>query len=132
MMAAGESSWGAGRCSVGADWSKEVKRVHAIRNMDSPEFRAARVDGNNRELQIMRKLVLSGLTALLVALLSGCATYYKVSDPNSSNVYYTTDIDKEKSGAISFTDAKSKAKVTLQSSAITEISSDEWDKAVGD
>ena len=88
--------------------------------------------GNNRELQIMRKLVLSGLAALLVALLSGCATYYKVSDPNSSNVYYTTDIDKEKSGAISFTDAKSKAKVTLQSSAITEISSDEWDKAVGE
>lgn len=80
----------------------------------------------------MRKLVISGLAALLVALLSGCATYYKVTDPNSSNVYYTTDIDKERSGAVSFTDAKSKAKVTLQSSAITEISSDEWDKAVGD
>lgn len=80
----------------------------------------------------MRKLMLSGLAALMVALLSGCATYYKVTDPNSSNVYYTTDIDKERSGAITFKDAKSKAKVTLQSSAITEISSDEWDKAVGE
>ena len=40
-MAAGESSSGAGRCAGGIDRSKEAKIVHAIRIMDSPEFRVA-------------------------------------------------------------------------------------------
>jgi len=74
----------------------------------------------------------TGLAALVLALLSGCTTYYKITDPASNKVFYTTDIDKERSGAITFTDQKSKQKVTLQSSGISEISSDEYDKAVGD
>ena len=80
----------------------------------------------------MKKLMLSGLAALMVVLLSGCATYYKVTDPSSSKVFYTTDIDKASSGAVSFKDAKSKQKITLQNSEIAEISSDEWNKAVGE
>lgn len=79
----------------------------------------------------MKNLVMCGLVASMVLLLSGCTTYYKVSDPNSANVYYTTDIDKMDSGAISFTDTKTQEKVTLQSSTISEISSDEYDKATG-
>jgi hypothetical protein len=80
----------------------------------------------------MRKIVVSGLAAAMVILLAGCTTYYKVTDPNSAKVFYTTDIDKAVSGSISFTDAKSKQKVTLTSSEIGEISSDEFDKAVGE
>lgn len=80
----------------------------------------------------MRKLMVWAMAAFMVVLLSGCTTYYKVTDPSSSQIFYTTDIDKAKSGAISFKDAKSKQEVTLQSSAIAEISSDEYEKAVGE
>ena len=67
----------------------------------------------------------------MLAVLSACASYYKITDPASGKVFYTTDIDKENSGAVSFTDEKSKTQVTLQNSEIAEISSDEYDKAVG-
>lgn len=79
----------------------------------------------------MRSFVVTGMAGLMFLVLTACTTYYKVTDPASSKVFYTTDIDKERSGAISFTDNKSKQKVTLQSSEIAEISSDEYDKAVG-
>jgi len=80
----------------------------------------------------MKKLSGFMSVALLAAVLSGCTTYYEVKDPGTSAVYYTTDIDKEKSGAISFVDAKTKSQMTLQSSSIKEISSDAWEKAVGE
>ena len=79
----------------------------------------------------MRKSVALGLAAMIIVLLSGCTTYYKISDPNSDKVFYTTDIDKMKSGTITFKDAKTKSEVTLPSSEVQEISSDEYDKAVG-
>ena len=79
----------------------------------------------------MKKSVALGLAAMIIVLLSGCTTYYKISDPNSDKVFYTTNIDKMKSGTITFKDAKTKSEVTLPSSAIQEISSDEYDKAVG-
>ena len=79
----------------------------------------------------MRKIFFTGCAALLLAVLSGCTTYYMVTDPTAGKVFYTTDIDKEDSGAISFTDEKSKQQVTLQNSQIKEISSDEYDKAIG-
>ena len=80
----------------------------------------------------MRNVIATLSAALMLVVLSGCTTYYKVTDPASSKVFYTTDIDKERSGAISFTDKKSKQKVTLQSSEIAEISSDEFEKATGE
>lgn len=66
----------------------------------------------------------------LVAVLAGCGSYYKVNDPAGSKLYYTTDIDKTKAGAISFKDEKSGSVVTLQSSEIKEISEDEFNAAV--
>ena len=79
----------------------------------------------------MKKFVTTGIAALMLAVLSACTTYYKVTDPSSGKVFYTTNIDKNISGAIVFKDEKSKSEVTLQSSEIAEIGSDEYDKAVG-
>ena len=79
----------------------------------------------------MRSFIVTGMAGLMFVVLAGCTTYYKVTDPSGGQVFYTTDIDQERSGVVTFTDAKSKQKVTLQSSAIAEISSDEYDKAVG-
>ena len=79
----------------------------------------------------MKRFITTGIAVLMLAVLSACASYYKITDPASGKVFYTTDIDKENSGAVSFTDEKSKTQVTLQNSEIAEISSDEYDKAVG-
>lgn len=72
------------------------------------------------------KILTIGLVCALVMLITGCGSYYKVTDPNSSKVYYTTKIDKERSGSIEFEDANSGSKVTLQNSEITEVSKEEF------
>jgi hypothetical protein len=65
----------------------------------------------------------AGLTVLTVALATaGCITgYYRVTDPSSGRVYYTTEISRRDPG-IRFRDAKSGADVTLASSEVLEIS----------
>lgn len=67
-----------------------------------------------------------GLICAFAMLVTGCGTYYKVTDPGSSNVYYTTKIDKERRGSVEFKDANSGSKVTLQNSEITEVSKEEF------
>jgi hypothetical protein len=67
------------------------------------------------------------LTVPLV--LSGCTTYYMVKDPASGSQYYTTKV-KKSHNAVLFTDAKSSAEVTLQSSQVLEITKDQYQAAV--
>ena len=67
----------------------------------------------------------------IVAFLSGCASYYKVTDPGSGRVYFTEDVERQKDkggSAIQFKDAKTGAAVTLSSSEVLEVSSDEFKK----
>lgn len=67
--------------------------------------------------------------AAIVALgivLFGCTNYYRVADPVSGNVYFTTDIDHSDSGAVMFTDSDSGKTVTIQNSEVTEIDHDEY------
>lgn len=66
----------------------------------------------------------------MIAVLAGCSHYYQVNDPAGAKLYYTTDIDKTKAGAITFKDQKSGSVVTLQSSEVKEISEDEFEAAV--
>ena len=61
---------------------------------------------------------------------AGCTSYYRVSDPAGTKEYYTTDIDKSRSGSISFKDAKSGSTLTLQASDVKEISEDDFKAAV--
>jgi uncharacterized protein YceK len=85
-----------------------------------------------------RRKSLGALSGTLVFVLivfvlttAGCASYYKVSDPASGKTYYTTKIKKTKigrdpTGTVSFKDAKTKSKVTLQSSEIKKVSGKEF------
>jgi len=67
----------------------------------------------------------------LVLVTVGCTSYYRVSDPSGgSKDYYTTDIDKTRSGSIKFKDAKSGSTITLQASDVKEISEEEFKAAV--
>jgi hypothetical protein len=67
-----------------------------------------------------------------LAFMAGCASYYKVTDPGSGRVFYTEKVERGKGQTtIMFKDAKTGAEVTLPSSEVLEISSDEYKKAVG-
>jgi hypothetical protein len=69
------------------------------------------------------------LVAGLALMSAACGSYYKVTDPASGRVYYTKDVSTERGGAIRFEDAGSGSEVTLQSSEVKQISSDEFDGA---
>ena len=72
------------------------------------------------------------LGALIAAtLLIGCSNYYRVTDASNGTVYYTKSIDKNRSGAVEFTDARTRNKVTLQNSSVAEISEKDFKTAVG-
>jgi hypothetical protein len=58
----------------------------------------------------------------LLLFAAGCTTYYRITDQATGRTYYTTDYDRTDSGAVVFEDAKSRAKVTLQSSEVSEVS----------
>jgi len=73
----------------------------------------------------------TGLALAVLCLSVGCARYYQVTDPGTGQVYYTTDIDKRDSGAAEFKDARTHAKVTLQSSVIEKISKEAFEVQVG-
>jgi uncharacterized protein YceK len=69
-----------------------------------------------------------GWIALVAAvLLAGCATYYRVTDPGTGRAYYTEKIQR-KNGTIMFKDAKTGAEVTMTSSVVMEVSSEEFQK----
>ena len=74
----------------------------------------------------MRK-TLSVVAALLaLSVLTGCTSYYRVRDPQSGKVYYTRDLDRNRSGSVQFEDANSGSEITLQSSEVLEIDKDEY------
>ena len=72
-----------------------------------------------------------GLAIALLAVCVGCARHYRVTDPGTGQVYYTRDVDKRDSGAAEFTDAKTNAEVTLQSSVIERIKKEQFVEEVG-
>lgn len=72
-----------------------------------------------------------GILCGMAGLLAGCGgNYYKVNDPAGNRLYYTTEIEKSKAGAITFKDKKSGSKVTLQSSEVKDISKEEFEEGI--
>lgn len=79
----------------------------------------------------MRRIALVLALCALGALGAGCSRYYRVTDPRTKDVYYTRDVDKRDSGAAEFTDARTRAKVTLQSSVVDRLTKAQYKEAVG-
>jgi uncharacterized protein YceK len=69
------------------------------------------------------------VVTLLVVLLAGCATYYKVTDPSSSKTYYTEKVKREGT-AVQFKDAQTGGEMTLQNSSVQEIDKQEYQAGV--
>jgi hypothetical protein len=75
----------------------------------------------------MKKAILVSLLLLIVA---GCTSYYKVTDPSTSKVYYTNKVKYKGSGAVELEDAKSGAKVVLPASEVQQIKKDKFTQGV--
>jgi hypothetical protein len=81
----------------------------------------------------MKGIVRNGLfTASLCAglLAAGCASYYKVTDPQSGREYYTEKVETLSGGAVKLKDARNGSLVTLQNSEVKEIDSDAFKAGV--
>ena len=79
----------------------------------------------------MKYYTVARLSVLVLLLLAaGCTSYYRINDQASGRVYYTKDYDRSDSGAIIFEDAKSRSRITLQSSEIREISKSDFEASM--
>ena len=74
----------------------------------------------------------SGSVVLACALLGGCTTYYQVTDPGTGKTYFTTKLGQKQSGAVTLVDAKTGAKVTLQTSEVSQISKERFKEAMAE
>ena len=76
------------------------------------------------------RLISLFVSSIMLLSISGCGTYYKITDPTSKRVYYSKEYEKTKTGSVAFKDAKSGAIVTIQNSEIKEISRDTFHEEV--
>jgi len=75
----------------------------------------------------LARLLAAGLA---LGTLGGCSSYYKITDPASGKTFYSSDVDHDRrEGFVTFKDATSKSKVTLQSSEVQKISHKEFEAA---
>ncbi len=76
------------------------------------------------KLSVRNTLFAASLCAGLVV--AGCASYYKITDPQSGKVYYSEDVETMSGGAVKVKDARTGSTVTLQNSEVKEIDSAEY------
>ena len=75
----------------------------------------------------MKTKTLTIVTVLAGSMLVGCASYYRVTDPHTNEVYYTDKLDRQNSGVIRFKDSKTGNDMTLAASQVQEIPKEEYD-----
>jgi hypothetical protein len=75
----------------------------------------------------MRSLTQKVVLLVAVAALSGCTNYYRVTDPTTGRVYYTTELQKRGSGAVVIKDAKTGGEVSLQNSEIHKVNKESYE-----
>lgn len=74
----------------------------------------------------VKRMVVGGL---LLTLAAGCTTYYKVTDPTTGKVYYSTEVQERNSGATSLKDAKTGEQITVQNSEVIKINKEQFETA---
>jgi hypothetical protein len=79
------------------------------------------------ERRIIMKSVRMTLAAVGLLVAAGCASYYQVTDPQTKKVYYTSDLNQNGEGAVTFTDAHTGNKVTIQNSEVEKITEQQFD-----
>ena len=76
-----------------------------------------------------RSIAMGAGLLVCVLLGSGCSNYYKVRDPQSGKVYYTTDMKQRTAGSVTLKDGKTGDDVTLQNSEVRKIDKNAYESA---
>jgi hypothetical protein len=66
-------------------------------------------------------------SVVVAAFVSGCASYYRVTEPGEHRVYYTDKVDQKDNGAIVFKDAATQKNITLQGSEVEKITKEQFE-----
>ena len=66
------------------------------------------------------------LAGTVLGLVVGCTSYYRVTDPTTEKVYYTSEL-KQESGATTIKDGRTGDMVTLQNVQVRKISKEDYD-----
>ena len=75
----------------------------------------------------MTKSAVAVASVLAVALVTaGCTSYYKVTDPSTGRVYYTTEVKKKGSGAATLKDARTGNQISIQNSEVQKIKKEQY------
>jgi len=77
----------------------------------------------------LRSIAFASVVA--AAFVSGCASYYRVTEPDGTHVYYTDKIDRKDSGVVVFKDAATKMEITLPASHIEKITKEQYETGKG-
>jgi hypothetical protein len=64
---------------------------------------------------------------LALLCIGGCTNYYKVTDPTTGKVYYTTQLQEKTSGAATLKDGRTGSQVNLQNSVIEKITKESYE-----
>lgn len=75
----------------------------------------------------MKRILRSGWFVVLLGAGVACAgaKYYMVKDPSTGKVYYSDNVKKQ-DNAVTLTDSKTLATVTIQNSEVTEVSEESY------
>lgn len=66
---------------------------------------------------------------LITVVLTGCTTYYRVTDPSTGHEYYTTQIKYRQGGTV-LHDDKSGREVLIQNSEVEKVTKDQYQAAI--
>ena len=75
------------------------------------------------------RIKISFLILIFAAATAGCTHYLKITDPASGTNYYTKNLNHHDGGRIVFKDARTGAKVSLQSYEKIKITKNEFKQA---
>jgi len=67
------------------------------------------------------------LVVLGALLIGGCTSYYKVTDPTTGKMYYTTSLRQMDNGAAELKDATTGDTITIQNSQVAKISKEQFE-----
>jgi hypothetical protein len=75
----------------------------------------------------MKRVALTAVLVVGVVGLSGCTSYYRVTDPSTGRTYYTTSMKKKGDGAVQLRDGRTGQEVTIQNSEVAKVTKEEYE-----
>jgi hypothetical protein len=79
---------------------------------------------------LLRVLGGGTIAAASMFVLTGCSSYYRVTDPTTGRTFYTQSVDEKGGGAVKFKDSRNDADVTLQNSHVQKLNEKEYDEGM--